>query len=133
MDFLSAVAAFVVAVGILVAVHEFGHFWVARRLGGRVLRFSIGFGRPIWTRLGADGTEYAIGILPLGGYVKMLDDNDGDLSEAGRAQAFNAKPLWVRSAIVLAGPAFQFPVRGVRMVARLHDRLRVSQGGGSVR
>ena len=108
MDFFGAVAAFVVAVGILVAVHEFGHFWVARRLGVRVLRFSVGFGRPIWTRVGADGTEYAIGILPLGGYVKMLDEHDGKLPEEERARAFDVQPLWARSAIVLAGPAFNF-------------------------
>ena len=108
MDLAGAIAAFVVAVGILVAVHEFGHFWVARRLGVRVLRFSIGFGRSIWTRRGADGTEYAIGILPLGGYVKMLDEQDADVPEADRERAFNRKPLWARSAIVLAGPAFNF-------------------------
>ena len=108
MDFLGAVVAFVVAVGILVTVHEFGHFWVARRLGVRVLRFSVGFGRPIWTRQGAGGTEYAIGILPLGGYVRMLDEQDGDVPEAERGEAFNRKPLWARSAIVLAGPAFNF-------------------------
>ena len=108
MDFVGAVAAFVVAVGILVTVHEYGHFWVARRLGVRVLRFSVGFGRPIWSRRGADGTEYAIGILPLGGYVKMLDEHNGEVSEAEREEAFNRKPLWARSAIVLAGPAFNF-------------------------
>ena len=108
MDFAGAVVAFVVAVGILVTVHEFGHFWVARRLGVRVLRFSVGFGRPIWTRRGAGGTEYAIGILPLGGYVRMLDEHDGEVSEAERGEAFNHKPLWARSAIVLAGPAFNF-------------------------
>lgn len=108
MDFAGAVVAFVVAVGILVTVHEFGHFWVARRLGVRVLRFSVGFGRPIWTRRGAGGTEYAIGILPLGGYVRMLDEHDGEVSDAERGQAFNHKPLWARSAIVLAGPAFNF-------------------------
>jgi regulator of sigma E protease len=108
MDFFGAVAAFVIAVGILVTVHEFGHFWVARRLGVRVLRFSVGFGRPIWTRQGAGGTEYAIGILPLGGYVRMLDEQDGEIPEAERGQAFNRKPLWARSAIVLAGPAFNF-------------------------
>ena len=108
MDFAGAVLAFVVAVGILVTVHEFGHFWVARRLGVRVLRFSVGFGRPIWTRRGAGGTEYAIGILPLGGYVRMLDEQDGEVPEAERGEAFNRKPLWARSAIVLAGPAFNF-------------------------
>ena len=108
MDFAGAVAAFILAVGILVTVHEFGHFWVARRLGVRVLRFSIGFGRPIWSRRGADGTEYAIGILPLGGYVKMLDEPDGDIPDGDREHAFNCKPLWARSAIVLAGPLFNF-------------------------
>ena len=81
MDFVGAVAAFVLAVGILVTVHEFGHFWVARRLGVRVLRFSVGFGRPIWTRQGAGGTEYVIGILPLGVYVRMLDEQDGEIPE----------------------------------------------------
>ena len=108
MDFAGAVAAFVLAVGILVTVHEFGHFWVARRLGVRVLRFSVGFGRPIWTRQGAGGTEYVIGILPLGGYVRMLDERDGEIPESEPGQAFNRKPLWARSAIVLAGPAFNF-------------------------
>ena len=108
MDFAGAIVAFVVAVGILVTVHEFGHFWVARRLGVRVLRFSVGFGRPLWSRTGADGTEYAIGILPLGGYVKMMDERDGPVPEAERQHSFGSKPLWVRSAIVLAGPAFNF-------------------------
>ena len=108
MDFVGAVAAFVLAVGILVTVHEFGHFWVARRLGVRVLRFSVGFGRPIWSRQGAGGTEYVIGILPLGGYVRMLDERDGEIPGTERGQAFNRKPLWARSAIVLAGPAFNF-------------------------
>ena len=108
MDFVGAVAAFVIAVGILVTVHEFGHFWVARRLGVGVLRFSVGFGRPVWSRQGAGGTEYVIGILPLGGYVRMLDERDGEIPAAVRGQAFNRKPLWARSAIVLAGPAFNF-------------------------
>ncbi len=108
MDFVGAVVAFVVAVGTLVTVHEFGHFWVARRLGVRVLRFSVGFGRPVWTRRGADGTEYTIGILPLGGYVRMLDGRDGEVPEEECREAFDRKPLWARSAIVLAGPAFNF-------------------------
>lgn len=108
LDFASAAAAFVLAVGILVTVHEFGHFWVAKRLGVRVLRFSIGFGRPVWSRLGADGTEYAVGILPFGGYVRMLDEQDGDVPEGDLHQAFNRQPLWARSAIVLAGPFFNF-------------------------
>ena len=108
MDFVSAAVAFVVAIGALVTVHEFGHFWVARRLGVRVLRFSIGFGRPIWSRTGGDGTEYAIGILPLGGYVRMLDESDGEAADGRLHEAFNRQPLWARSAIVLAGPFFNF-------------------------
>lgn len=108
VDFASAAVAFVLAVGTLVTVHEFGHFWVARRLGVRVLRFSIGFGRPIWSRTGADGTEYAIGILPLGGYVRMLDEQDGEVADGNLHEAFNRQPLWARSAIVLAGPFFNF-------------------------
>ena len=108
VDFASAAVAFVLAIGTLVTVHEFGHFWVARRLGVRVLRFSIGFGRPIWSRTGADGTEYAIGILPLGGYVRMLDEQDGEVADGNLHEAFNRQPLWARSAIVLAGPFFNF-------------------------
>ena len=75
---LYALLAFIVAIGILVTVHEFGHFWVARRVGVKVLRFSVGFGRPLWKRTGQrDGTEYVIAALPLGGYVKMLGEGGG--------------------------------------------------------
>ena len=74
MTILSYVLAFLVAIGVLVAVHEYGHFWMARRMGIRVLRFSIGFGKPLWSRRGADGTEYAIAAIPLGGYVKLLHE-----------------------------------------------------------
>ena len=103
------ILAFVVAIGVLVAVHEFGHFWVARRLGVKVLRFSIGFGRPLWIwRRGADQTEYAICAIPLGGYVKMLDEREGPVDESELHRAFNRKPLWVRCAVVVAGPAFNF-------------------------
>ncbi|MFT7675094.1 MAG: regulator of sigma E protease, partial [Gammaproteobacteria bacterium] len=71
---LYSLVAFIVAIGVLVTIHEFGHFWVARKMGVKVLRFSVGFGKPIWSRMGSDGeTEYAIGSIPLGGYVKMLD------------------------------------------------------------
>ncbi|ROR32221.1 RIP metalloprotease RseP [Inmirania thermothiophila] len=103
---LFTLASFTVALAILIAVHEFGHFWVARRLGVRVLRFSIGFGRPLWRRQGADGTEYVVAVLPLGGYVKMLDEHEGPVPPAERHRAFNNQPLWRRSAIVLAGPVF---------------------------
>ncbi len=98
---------FILAIGILVTVHEFGHFWVARRLGVKVLRFSIGFGRPLltWHRKN-DDTEYVLAAIPLGGYVKMLDEREGEVPEAELPRAFNRKPLWVRTAVVFAGPLF---------------------------
>ncbi len=99
------------ALGILVTVHEFGHFWVARKLGVKVLKFSVGFGKAIWSRTaGPDDTEYAIGAIPLGGYVKMLDENEDEngISEAELPRAFNRQPLWKRTSIVLAGPMFNF-------------------------
>lgn len=108
-DFLFSIAGFVLAIGLLVAVHEFGHFWVARRLGVKVLRFSIGFGRPLWSRMGKDGVEYVIAALPLGGYVKMLDEaEDENIPEHEAHRAFNRQPLWRRTAVVVAGPLFNF-------------------------
>lgn len=104
---LYTIVAFVVAIAILVVVHEFGHYWVARRLGVKVLRFSVGFGRPLWMRrFGRDRTEWVIAAIPLGGYVKMLDENEGRVPARERKRAFNRQPLWRRSLIVLAGPAF---------------------------
>ena len=108
MTILSYVLAFLVAIGVLVAVHEYGHFWMARRLGIRVLRFSIGFGRPLWSRVGADGTEYAISAIPLGGYVKMLDEREGAVDPAIASQAYNRKPVWARILVLLAGPFANF-------------------------
>lgn len=102
------IGAFVIALGILVAVHEFGHFWVARRCGVRVERFSIGFGRPIWRRRGKDGTEYVLAMIPLGGYVKMLDGRVDTLTPQDTPFAFNHKPVWARMAIVAAGPFANF-------------------------
>ncbi|MBV7300076.1 sigma E protease regulator RseP [Enterovibrio paralichthyis] len=99
---------FLIALGILIAVHEFGHFWVARRCGVKVERFSIGFGKAIWNRVGKDGTEYTLAMIPLGGYVKMLDERVDDVPEEMREQAFNNRPLWQRSAIVAAGPIANF-------------------------
>ncbi|UCE76679.1 MAG: RIP metalloprotease RseP [Gammaproteobacteria bacterium] len=100
---------FIVAISVLVAVHEFGHYWVARRLGIRVLRFSIGFGKPLWRRrFGADNTEFVIAALPLGGYVKMLDEREAPVAEPEAARAFNRQPLRVRSAVIVAGPMFNF-------------------------
>ena len=98
---------FVIAVGLLVTVHEFGHFWVARRLGFKVLRFSVGFGKPIYKRVaGADKVEYVIGSLPLGGYVKMLDEREGPVPAAELARSFTRRPPWQRIAVLLAGPLF---------------------------
>lgn len=109
MEFLNSVLFFIIAIGVLVTVHEYGHFWVARRLGVKVLRFSIGFGRAIWSRrAGADQTEYVIAAIPLGGYVKMLDEREGDVPQAEQHRAFNRQPLSVRFPIVLAGPLANF-------------------------
>ena len=109
MDILYSAIAFIVAIGVLVTVHEFGHFWVARRLGVKVLRFSVGFGRALWSRrYGEDGTEYVIAAIPLGGYVKMLDESEGEVAEHERHRAFNLQPLPTRVAVVVAGPAFNF-------------------------
>jgi regulator of sigma E protease len=91
-----------------VAVHEFGHFWVARRLGIKVLRFSVGFGRPLWRKAGADGTEYWISAIPLGGYVKMLDEREGNVAPEDLPRSFNRQSPPRRIAVLLAGPAFNF-------------------------
>jgi len=102
-----SVVSFLIVLGILVTVHEFGHFWVARKCGVKVLRFSIGFGKPLFSfRRKNDPTEYVIAGIPLGGYVKMLDENEGTVDENERGLAFNNKPLFSRFLIVLAGPVF---------------------------
>ena len=104
-----SLVSFIVAIGVLVTVHEFGHFWVARRLGVKVLRFSIGFGKPLWKRtFGADNTELVIAAIPLGGYVKMLDEREGEVDAAEAERAFNRQSLRTRIAVVVAGPAFNF-------------------------
>ncbi len=109
MSILSSILWFVIAIGVLVTVHEFGHFWVARRLGVKVLRFSVGFGRPLWrTRAGRDEVEYVIGAIPLGGYVKMLDESEGEVPASEVHRAFNRQSLPVRFAVVSAGPIFNF-------------------------
>ncbi len=106
---LFSIAAFIFALGILITIHEFGHYWVARRAGVKVLRFSVGFGRPLWKRVaGADQTEYVIAAIPLGGYVKMLDEREGNVAEEDLPRAFNRQSLGKRFAIVFAGPLFNF-------------------------
>jgi len=95
-----------VTLGVLVTFHEFGHYWVARRCGVTVLRFSVGFGQALWKRIGRDGTEYRIAMIPLGGYVKMLDAREGEVDPALYDQEFTRKSVWKRIAIVAAGPAF---------------------------
>ncbi|KAA2286252.1 RIP metalloprotease RseP [Arenimonas fontis] len=103
-EFFGSVWWLIVSLGLLVTFHEFGHYWVARRCGVRVLRFSVGFGRPLWKRLGRDGTEYVVAALPLGGYVKMLDEREVEVPPDQRGEAFNRKPVGQRIAIVAAGP-----------------------------
>jgi regulator of sigma E protease len=107
MNFAWYALWFIVAVSLLVTVHEFGHYWVARRLGFKVLRFSVGFGRPLFSRIaGPDRTEYVIAAIPLGGYVKMLDEREGPVPSEDLARSFTRKPPWQRIAVLLAGPAF---------------------------
>src|SRR5271167_3615921 len=107
MKILVFLAAFLVAISILVAVHEFGHYWVAKKLGFKVLRFSIGFGKPLLTRIGpgADRTEYCLSAIPLGGYVKLLDEREGDVTAAELPRSFTRRPIVHRIAVLLAGPA----------------------------
>jgi len=98
--------AFIVAIGILVSVHEFGHFWVARKMGIRVLRFAVGFGKPLWSRVSKkDGVEYVIGSIPLGGYVKMLDEREGEVAPEDAPFSYNRASPWKRILVLLAGPA----------------------------
>ena len=105
-EVLGSIWWLLVALGLLITFHEFGHYWVARRLGVKVLRFSVGFGRTLWSRRGKDGTEYVVAALPLGGYVKMLDEREGEVAEDELDHAFNRQPVSSRIAIVSAGPVF---------------------------
>lgn len=97
-----------IALGVLVTIHEFGHFWVARRCGVRVERFSVGFGKPLLSWHDRHGTEFVIAALPLGGYVKMLDGREQDLTPEQEQEAFNLKPVGQRMAVVVAGPVANF-------------------------
>ncbi len=102
--FFGAVWWFIITLGVLVTFHEFGHYWVARRAGVKVLVFSVGFGRALWSRIGADGTCYQIAMIPLGGYVRFLDERESEVAPAERDRAFNRQPVLKRIAIVAAGP-----------------------------
>lgn len=109
MELISTIGAFVLALGILIVFHEYGHYFVARLAGVKVLRFSVGFGKPLWSRkMGRDGTEWVLAAFPFGGYVKMLDEREGEVDEAERHRAFNRQAVWRRIAIVSAGPIANF-------------------------
>ncbi|POP41629.1 zinc metallopeptidase RseP [Superficieibacter electus] len=108
LSILWNLAAFIVALGVLITVHEFGHFWVARRCGVRVERFSIGFGKALWRRTDRQGTEFVIALIPLGGYVKMLDERVEPVTPEMRHYAFNNKTVGQRAAIIAAGPIANF-------------------------
>lgn len=107
MEMLHTLFFFVIAIGILISFHEFGHFWVARKTGVKVLRFSVGFGKVLWShQKNPDATEYVLSAIPLGGYVKMVDEREGTVKPEDLPKAFNRQSLWVRTAIVAAGPIF---------------------------
>jgi len=107
MDTLHTLFYFIVAIGLLVSIHEFGHFWVARKVGVKVLRFSIGFGKILWSyQKSAEDTEYALSAIPFGGYVKMVDEREGEVKSEDLPFAFNRQPVWARTLIVAAGPIF---------------------------
>ena len=109
VDFLTSLLAFIVAISVLVAIHEYGHYIVGRWAGMKVLRFSVGFGKPIWTWVrGEDRTEYCIAAIPLGGYVRFLDSREGPIPPEDEGRAFNHKPVPARIAVLLAGPMFNF-------------------------
>jgi len=107
-DFFWNLVSFIIALGILITVHEYGHFWVARKNGVKVQKFSIGFGKTLWSKIGKDGTEYVIALIPLGGYVKMLDDRVDDILPEDADKTFNSKSVYQRIAIIAAGPFANF-------------------------
>ncbi|MDO4627216.1 MAG: sigma E protease regulator RseP [Pasteurellaceae bacterium] len=108
MAFLWSLFSFIIVIGVLVSVHEYGHFWAARRCGVKVHRFSIGFGKVLWKRIDKKGTEFALSAIPLGGYVKMLDERNEDVPEALKSQSFNHKSVAQRAFIIAAGPLANF-------------------------
>src|SRR4029078_5873603 len=109
MTAIITILSFLVTVGVVAVTHEYGHYWGAQQLGVKILRFSVGFGRVLWVRRrGPDETEWAISAIPLGGYVKMLDESEGLVREAEAHRAFNRKSVTARILIVLAGPMANF-------------------------
>jgi len=109
MTAVITIVSFLVTVGVLVVIHELGHYAAARLVGVKILRFSVGFGRLLWMRrFGADRTEWALSAIPLGGYVKMLDEREGHVPASEAHRAFNRKSVTARILIVLAGPAANF-------------------------
>jgi regulator of sigma E protease len=109
LSLLHTLFFFVMALAILIAFHEYGHYWAARRLGVKVIRFSLGFGTPLWSYQKAPGdTEFSVAALPLGGYVKLVDEREGEVAPADLPYAFNRQSVWRRAGIVIAGPLFNF-------------------------
>jgi regulator of sigma E protease len=107
-DFIWNLTSFVIALGILITVHEYGHYWVAKKCGVNVERFSIGFGKVLWRKVNNEGTEFVIALIPLGGYVKMLDERVDDVHPQDRHKTFNSKTVYQRIAIIAAGPFANF-------------------------
>ena len=108
LSFFISTFAFFIAISVLIIFHEYGHFIVARWFNVKVIRFSIGFGKKLWSRVSKQGTEVCIASIPLGGYVKFVDEEEGEIDRKDKPYAFNTKPLYVRTLIVLAGPGFNF-------------------------
>ncbi len=108
MTFFYSIFGLLILLGVLVTFHEWGHYWVAKKLGVKALRFSVGFGKPFWSKFNKEGTEFAIASIPLGGYVKFIDEREGDVTSEDLPYAFNRAPVWKRILIVLAGPMANF-------------------------
>ncbi len=144
MEIVHTLFYFIVAIGLLVSFHEFGHFWVARKVGVKVLRFSIGFGKVLWSwQKSPDSTEYVLSAIPLGGYVKMVDEREGAVKPEDLPYAFNRQPLWARFLIVLAGPVFNLVLAvflfwcvfiigetGIRPITAAPEATTIAAGAG---